>query len=156
MIIHHGSKTSEDVEKHFIETVVKVAMKIEKLFQIKTAIIFTSQEERAHNSCKLSNLYKIVFTHTNHKVADHNHLSGKFRQTLCNTCSLKLQLPRFILVFLHNLSNYDAHFIISELGYDDNTITVIPNTEEKFISFSKFTSNKFTIRFVDTCRFIAL
>jgi hypothetical protein len=52
------------------------------------------------------------------------------------------------------LSNYDAHFIVTELGYDANTISVIPNSEEKFISFSKYISKKFTIRFVDTCRFM--
>jgi hypothetical protein len=55
---------------------------------------------------------------------------------------------------MHNLSNYDAHFIITELGYDDNPITVTSDTEEKFISFSKDVSDKFTIRFIDSCRFM--
>lgn len=53
---------------------------------------------------------------------------------------------------MHNLSNYDGHF---ELGYDTKSISVIPNTEEKLISFSKYISNNFVIRFIDTLRFMA-
>lgn len=37
--------------------------------------------------------------------------------------------------FLHNLSNYDAHFIVTELGYDTKTISVIPKTEENIYHF---------------------
>ncbi|KAF0749873.1 DNA pol B 2 domain-containing protein [Aphis craccivora] len=33
--------------------------------------------------------------------------------------------------------------------------SVIPNSEEKFISFSKHVSNNFSIRFIDTLRFMA-
>ncbi|KAF0755131.1 Uncharacterized protein FWK35_00006368, partial [Aphis craccivora] len=49
----------------------------------------------------------------------------------------------------------DSHFIISELGYDTQTINVIPNSKEKFISFSKYVSSTFTVRFIDTFRFMA-
>jgi hypothetical protein len=43
---------------------------------------------------------------------------------------------------------------VTELGYDTNLTTVIPNREEKFITFSKYVSNKFTIRFIDSCGFM--
>lgn len=68
---------------------------------------------------------------------------------------MKLQTPNFVSCFIHNLSNYDAHFIVTELGNDVNEINVIPNREEKFISFSKHINNKFHIRFIDTFRFMA-
>ncbi|KAF0751118.1 Uncharacterized protein FWK35_00013909 [Aphis craccivora] len=54
-----------------------------------------------------------------------------------------------------NLSGYDSHFIITQLDVDSKTINVIPNTGEKFISFTKYVSNSFQIRFVDTYRFMA-
>jgi len=44
---------------------------------------------------------------------------------------------------------------VTELGHDTNSTTVIPNSEEKFISFSKHFSNNFTIRFINSCRFMA-
>jgi len=66
-----------------------------------------------------------------------------------------LKTPKFVPCFLHNLSNYDAHFIVTNLANDDNNrISVIANTEEKYISFSKYI-NTFSVRFVDTCRFMA-
>ncbi|KAL4142028.1 hypothetical protein QTP88_004560 [Uroleucon formosanum] len=77
------------------------------------------------------------------------------RQTLCSKCNLELQQPKFVPVFFHNLSNYDAHLIVTELGYDTQAINVIPNSEEKFISFSKYISSTFTAPFIDTFRFMA-
>jgi len=68
---------------------------------------------------------------------------------------LELQQPKFVPVFFHNLSNYDSHFIVTELGYDTKTINFIPNSEEKYISFSKYISSTFTVRFIDTFRFMA-
>ncbi|XP_026819198.1 uncharacterized protein LOC113557856 [Rhopalosiphum maidis] len=105
------------------------------------------------------NLCKIEFTPPSEilyrKTADHCHLTGKYRQALCNVCNQKLQTPVFVPCYFHNLSNYDAHLIVTELGYDTQTIRVIPNTEEKYISFSKYVSSKFQIRFIDTFRFMA-
>jgi hypothetical protein len=115
----------------------------------------TSEQRRTHELCKTCNLCKNGFSTENHKVAVICHLSGKFRQTLCNACNLKVQIPNFVPCFFHNLSNYDAHFIVTELGYDAKTISVIPNSEEKFVSFSKYIKNSFSIRFIDSCRFMA-
>ncbi|XP_022160911.1 uncharacterized protein LOC111027017 [Myzus persicae] len=115
----------------------------------------TEEEQKAHVSKNTCNLCECNFSIKNQKVTDHCHLSGKFRQTLCNTCNLKLQKPNFITCFLQNLSNYDAHFIVTELGNDTKSISVIPNSEEKYISFSKHLTNNFSIRFIDSCRFMA-
>jgi hypothetical protein len=155
VVIHRGSKSQEGVAKHFVESIVTIAEKIEKLLKTNTPLIMTEEEKRSHIIKKTCNLCGKGFTIDNHKVADHNHLSGRFRQTLCNTCNLKLQTPVFVPCFIHNLSSYDAHFIVTELGYDSNSIRVIPNTEEKYISFTKYISNKFSIRFLDTFRFMA-
>lgn len=70
-------------------------------------------------------------------------------------CNLKMQRPNFVPCFFHNLSGYDSHFLITQLGFDTKSINVIPNTEEKLISFTKYISNPFQIRFVDSFRFMA-
>ncbi|XP_060870596.1 uncharacterized protein LOC132945009 [Metopolophium dirhodum] len=154
-VIYRGNENNKDVARHFIDSIVNIGQKIEKLLKTNTPIIFTIEQRRTHETCNTCNLCKTKFSHENHKVADHCHLSGKFRQSLCNTCNLKLQTPNFVPVFFHNLSNYDAHFIVTRLGYDTNSISVIPNSEEKFITFSKYISNFFTLRFIDTLRFMA-
>ncbi|KAF0694603.1 Uncharacterized protein FWK35_00033681, partial [Aphis craccivora] len=152
-IIVCGDEDNQNVGEHFVKSIVEIAENIEKLLQ--TNITFTAEQQQEHNLCKTCNLCKKEFSVGNHKVADHCHLSGKFRQTLCNTCNLKLQTSNFLPCFFHNLSNYDAHFIVTELGLDVKTISVIPNSEEKFISFSKHVSNNFSILFIDTIRFMA-
>jgi len=153
-IIYRGSKSKQDVAKHFIESVVSVSKKIEKLLATNIPLNMTDEDTTRHTSCFKCNLCKCdVNNHT--RIHDRDHLTGKFRQTLCNKCNLSLKQPKYIPVFLHNLSNYDAHFIVTELGYDPQTINVIPNSEEKFVSFSKNISRNFTIRLVDTFRFMA-
>ncbi|KAF0718937.1 Uncharacterized protein FWK35_00026527, partial [Aphis craccivora] len=56
---------------------------------------------------------------------------------------------------IHNLSGYDSHFLITQLGFDTKSINVMPNIEEKLISFTKYISNSFQLRFVDSFRFMA-
>ena len=41
-------------------------------------------------------------------------------------------------MFFHNLSGYDAHLFVKNLNsMGEGNIDCIPNTEEKYISFSK-------------------
>ncbi|KYN11071.1 hypothetical protein ALC57_16789 [Trachymyrmex cornetzi] len=75
--------------------------------------------------------------------------------------------PRIPVVF-HNLSGYDAHFIIKEIAtaYDGN-VNVLPITKEKYISFTKhidstkdknknhFQKNCVKLRFIDSFKFLS-
>ena len=70
------------------------------------------------------------------KVADHCHFTGRFRGAAHPDCNLKATRPRFTPVFFHNLAYYDAHLFIKALGEKYGKIKCIPNTEEKYISFS--------------------
>ncbi|KAF0693647.1 Uncharacterized protein FWK35_00035555 [Aphis craccivora] len=71
------------------------------------------------------------------KVRDHDHLTGIYRGAAHSICNLNYQNPRFISIVFHNLSGYDAHLFIKEFGNDSKKINLIPNNEEKYISFSK-------------------
>ncbi|KAL4123057.1 hypothetical protein QTP88_015289 [Uroleucon formosanum] len=153
-VIYRGSEDRPDVATHFVEAIVEISRKIETLLKTNTPIIMSDEQEKTHQECTSCNLCLCYIVGVD-KVRDHDHLSGKFRQTLCAKCNLALQQPKFVPVFFHNLSNYDSHYIISQLGFDTNSITVIPNSEEKYISFSKYISSNFTVRFIDTFRFMA-
>ncbi|KAL4153327.1 hypothetical protein QTP88_001160 [Uroleucon formosanum] len=152
-VIYRGEENRTDVARHFVEAVVEVARKIEGLMKTNIPIKMTEGEGNTHQECSVCNLCKCILAEGD-KVRDHDHLTGKFRQTLCSKCNLELQQPKFVPVFFHNLSNYDAHLIVTELGYDTQAINFIPNSEEKFISFSKCISSTFTARFIDTFRFM--
>ncbi|XP_050059778.1 uncharacterized protein LOC114121333 [Aphis gossypii] len=158
-ILYRGSESRRDVARHFVETVSEIALKTEKLLKTNIPINMSADDIQVHEAATHCNLCKIEFTPPSEvlyrKTADHCHLTGKYRQALCNVCNQKLQTPVFVPCYFHNLSNYDAHLIVTELGYDTQTIRVIPNSEEKYISFTKYVSSKFQIRFIDTFRFMA-
>ena len=104
----------------------------------------------------------------NEKVKDHCHYTGRFRGAAHNSCNLKYKKPKFIPVVFHNLSGYDSHLFIKNLGFTDGNIDCIPNNEEKYISFTKnimtgsYTNTegkdtpiKHNIRFIDSFKFMS-
>ena len=50
------------------------------------------------------------------KVRHHCHYTGKYRGAAHQKCNLWYTIPHYILVVFHNLSGYDAHLFIRELG----------------------------------------
>ena len=71
-------------------------------------------------------------------------------------------------MIFHNLSGYDAHLFVKNLGKSEGNIKCIPNNEEKYISFSKDivvgeyvnkkgekVEVKHEIRFLDSFKFMA-
>ncbi|KAF0742402.1 Uncharacterized protein FWK35_00020464, partial [Aphis craccivora] len=140
-VIYRGSESRQDVAKHFIENTTDVAEKIEKLMETNIILNMSDEDNAKHNSCFKCNLCKCA-VNTHSRVRDHDHLTGKFRQTLCNRCNLSLKQPKYVPVFLHNLSNYGAHFIITELDYNSKKINVTPNSKEKFVDTIRFMSTR--------------
>jgi hypothetical protein len=88
-IIYRGSEEAQDVARHFVEAIVEVGRKVEKLLKTNKTIIMSETEEKLFKKCKKCNLCKCYLAEHD-KVRDHCHLSGKFRQTLCFKCNLTL------------------------------------------------------------------
>lgn len=87
-------------------------------------------------------------------MIDPNRWIGKFQSVLYNLCNLQHRYPAFIPIIIHGLKNYDAHFLIQELSYDECDISIIPQFEEKYIYFSKKISNNLSIRFIESYQFL--
>ena len=104
---------------------------------------------------------------TKRKVRDHCHFTGKYRGAAHSSCNLKHKKPKFTPVVFHNLAGYDSHLFIKNLGKTEGNITCIPNTDEKYISFSKVIETDsyikdekevkvmHEIRFIDSFKFMA-
>ena len=108
----------------------------------------------------------------NRKVRDHCRYTGRYQGAAHNNCNLKYLIPDYIPIVFHNLSGYDAHLFIKELGrrFNKNDIGVIAENEEKYISFKvknnvKLAGVKYKdgtevhkniqLRFIDSCRYMA-
>lgn len=143
-----------EAARYFVDELYDIAGKVEQLYRNVLPMKPMNEEQmRNHNSTTTCYLCSNIFTPNNVKVRDHDHLTGTYRGAACNGCNINYKLPYFVPVILHNLSGYDSHFIIPELGRDNGAIDVLATTMEKFISFSKKVG-KIKLRFVDSFRFM--
>ena len=70
------------------------------------------------------------------KVRDHCHYTGYYRGSTHSLYILRYRIPSYIPVVFHNLSGYDAHLFIKELGKNLRDMEVIAKSKEDYISFS--------------------
>lgn len=144
----------ENAASKFVDTLYEIAKKVEDLYKQKVPMKeLNIDQQQAFNAASNCCLCDIYFNEENYKVRDHDHLTGIYRGAACNLCNIQYRLPNYIPVILHNLSCYDAHFIVPQLGRDDGKIDVLATTSENYISFSKKVG-KLKLRFIDSYRFI--
>ena len=102
------------------------------------------------------------------KVRDHCHYTGCYRGPAHSLCNLRYRIPSYIPVVFHNLSGYDAHLFIKELGKHSKDIEVIAKNKEDYITFLvKVVADKYQdkngderdkfikLRFIDSFKFMA-
>ena len=63
---------------------------------------------------------------------------------------------RIVPVVFHNLSGYDSHLFIMEIARRfGDPVSLIPQTKEKYISFTKYVEGpEVQLRFIDSFRFM--
>ena len=76
------------------------------------------------------------FTLRDPKVRNHCHYTGLYRGPAHSLCNLRYKIPSYIPVVFHNLSGYDVHLFIRELGAHTSDMEVIAKNKEDYISFS--------------------
>ena len=102
------------------------------------------------------------------KVRDHCHYTGCYRGLAHSLCNLRYKIPSYFPVIFHNLSGYDTHLFIRELGKHSKAIGVIAKNKEDYITFSVNVAvdryidkngeerDKFIeLRFIDSFKFMA-
>ena len=167
----YTGKNEEQVFLKYLEEDIRAIANIEK-----KEIIFGEKEKERYNEETRCWICKGEFDENEEKVKDHCHYTGRYRGAAHNECNLKYRKPDFTPVIFHNLSGYDSHLFIKNLGFSEGNIDCIPNNEEKYISFSKkikvgtyskmaldadgdiFYEQKpkyHTIRFIDSFKFMA-
>ena len=96
------------------------------------------QLKKYKRSTKCHICYK-PFTLKDPKVRDHCHYTGLYRGPAHSLCNLRYKIPSYIPVVFYNLSEYDDHLFIRELGGHASDMEVIPKNKKITLAFqSKF------------------
>ena len=166
---------NKDVAQVFVNMLEEDVKNIYKRFDIPKKMIFGAKEREEFDGATECWICHGEFAEDDDeqsksakKVRDHCHLTGKYRGAAHNNCNLQYRKPKFIPVVFHNLSGYDSHLFIKNLGVTEGNINCIPNNEEKYISFSKYivvgeytnkngkvVDVKQQLRFIDSLKFMA-
>jgi hypothetical protein len=144
----------ENAAAKFLEQLEEVSRAVKKIYNDIKPMELTTEEEEAYEEASECYFCKGSFNKEDYKVRDHCHITGKYRGPAHNSCNLNARQPRFIPILMHNLSGYDSHFIVRELGNSPGSVQVIPNSEEKFIAFSKIPEDGVKLQFIDTYRYM--
>jgi len=159
----------DDVAQIFVDSLERDVKNIYNRFKLEAKMIFTDDDRQAYEKSTSCHICGNAFTdNKDPKVRDHCHINGTFRAAAHSSCNLNYKVPKFIPVIFHNLSGYDSHLFIKQLGKTDGNISCIPNNEESYISFTKqivvdrFISKrdgqevevKRELRFIDSYRFM--
>ena len=173
LVKYTAESPDEDIPQLFIESLEKDIKEIYNKFKKPKKMVMTQEDKidfRRATICHIceEEIDKDTDDENYRIVRDHCHLTGKYRGAAHNMCNLKFRLPKFYPVIFHNLSGYDSHLFIKNLGKSEGKIDCIPNNEEKYISFTKhILVDKFIdkegeevevkrkIRFIDSFKFMA-
>ena len=105
----------------------------------------------------MSHMREVYFSWSDKGYRDHCHLTSKYRGSAHEECNLNYHDSRTIPVVFHNLSGYDAHFIIRDICiYIDGKVDLLPLNKEKYIAFTKHVKGSLvSFRFINSFRFVA-
>ncbi len=117
----------------------------------------TKQQKDEYERATKYHICNEDFDDNSKKVKDHCHISGAYRGCAHSFCNLFFSPSRAIPVIFHNLSGYDAHFIIRDLATAfEGELSLLPITKENYISFTKkIAGSDISLKFLDSYRFMA-
>ncbi|KAG7299574.1 hypothetical protein JYU34_016555 [Plutella xylostella] len=145
-----------DCVSKFVEWLYRDTKQIYAVLKKNVKIIFTEDNLKSFETairCHICD-HLLLFD----KVRDHCHITGLYRGAAHSHCNLQFKLPNFVPIVFHNLSGYDCHLFIKELGAAPGAIKIIPKTKENYISFTKYIplskNEGIQLRFIDSYKFL--
>ena len=157
----------KDCIQVFCDYIKREVRRLYHMFPEKPMEPLTSEEWKGYNQATKCHICFKPFEEINPKVRDHCHYTSKYRGPAHRNCNLRYKIPSHIPVIFHNLSGYDAHLFIRELGKETTKTGVIAENKEKYISFTtdvmvdeyqdkgKTKEKKIQLRFINRFGFMA-
>ncbi|XP_050508970.1 uncharacterized protein LOC126886162 [Diabrotica virgifera virgifera] len=155
----YSSYRGKDCMKWFADELNQLAVNVSTVFMCPYDIDMTSQQESDFHAATHCHICEQRFSLDDKKVRDHNHLTPEhnYRGAAHEGCNINYKDAHTIPVIFHNLSGYDAHFIVNDIATQiKGPVDLLPITKEKYISFTKHLNDaRIKFRFIDSFRFLA-
>ena len=126
----------KDCQEKFCDYIRQEAHRLYHTFPEKPMNPLTKKQWKKYNKASRCHICFKPFNSKELKVRDHCHYPGHYRGPTHSLCNLRYRIPSYIPVIFHNLSGYDAHLFIKELGKNSRDMEVIAKNKEDYISFS--------------------
>lgn len=125
----------DDCVDRFLAYVMETQDKALKLLKANVPLVMSAANEASFQAAVDCNLCGKALG--DDRVRDHDHLTGAYRGACHSQCNINFNYKNFKLpVIFHNLRGYDSHLILQHAGKLGRRIDCIPNTMEKYLSFT--------------------
>ena len=126
----------KDCLEKFCDYIRQEAHRLYHMFPEKPMNPLTKKQWKRYKKSTICHICFKPFNFKEPKVRDHCHYTGHYRGPIYSLCNLRYRIPSYIPVVFHNLSGYDAHLFIKELGKNSRDMEIIAKSSEDYISFS--------------------
>lgn len=156
-----------DCTEWFANRLHKIACDVAPILRRIIPLNMSERDEREFQNAQDCHICETPILYSGDKVRDHCHLTGKYRGAAHSRCNLTYEPSKTIPVVFHNLSGYDAHFIIRQISTQfEGDVSIIPVTDQNYISFTKTVDdativgqnafkNGLKLKFIDSFRFMS-
>ena len=89
--------------------------------------VLTDEQLKRHKKLKKCEYCNVKFNTEIKKVQHHNHISGDFIATICQSCNSKIRTDCTLYIVFHYLRGYDIHYIITKINnhFKDSNINIL-------------------------------
>ena len=144
---------NESVIDHFlaeVKNVLEYIKQCKKKFYSLPAL--TDEQMARHKKMKHCEICNDRFDKDIKRVQHHNHISGDYIATTCQSCNSKIRTDTTLYIVFHYLKGYDIHYIINKINdyFKDSNINLLGTNSQSIFHIDI----GFTIKIIDSHEYI--
>ena len=151
----YRGKENDSVIDYFSDDVKNVSEYIKKECKKKFYALpmLTDEQMKRHKKIKKCEFCNVKFDKEIKRVQHHNHVSGDYIATVCQSCNSKVRIDTTLYIAFHYLKGYDFYFIIRKINdhFKNSNINLLGHNSS---SIFNVTIQNYNIKIIDTHEFI--